>query len=119
MAAVGPNPVSRAAARNPQMPANQGYFGTGGPEFVPPSRPAFSSPGPIIGTIAPPNLAIGVQWAPGQGGDTPGGGGAATAGQTFPVETAWVDNGLVVPMSSVIRHRPGTVGWVSSRRSRA
>ncbi len=99
------------------LPSSQGYIGTGGDAFRP--MPVFAVAGPLIGTIAPASDAIGVQWAPGQGGDTPGGGGAALIGDTMPVETAWVQDGFVVPASVAVKHRPGTVGWISSRRGRA
>lgn len=117
MGQVGPIGVSRLAGWPGDLPATQGYIGTGGDMFRP--TPRFAIPGPSLGTIAPPEDAIGFQWAPGQGGDTPGGGGAAMIGETFPVETAWIQNGLVIPRSAQGAHRPGTVGWVGSRRSRA
>lgn len=116
---MGPNPISRAATRDPQMPQNQGYFGTGGPEFVPLPYAIFDLPGPVIGTVAPASLGIGTQWAPGQGGDTPGGGGAATRGMTHAVETGWIKDGYVVPAGKVVHHAPGTVSWVGSRRGGA
>jgi hypothetical protein len=116
MSACGAVPISRLAGWSPQMPAAQGYIATGGPMF---------RPNPIVFAMVtdPPfasgaNLdAIGLQWAPGQGGSTPGGGGAAMIGETMAVETAWIQDGLVVPPTKA--HVPGTVGWMSSRRSRA
>ena len=113
----GPQPISRLAGWHPQLPANQGYIGTGGAMFLP--MPVFAVAGPPIGTIAPSSDAIGIQWAPGQGGDTPGGGGAAMIGETVAVETAWINDGLVVPASVAVKHQSGTVGWIGSRRSRA
>jgi hypothetical protein len=111
----GPIPVSRLAGWPGQLPASQGYIGTGGDEFRP--RPRFAVPGPTIGTIAPPDDAIGAQWAPGQGGDTPGGGGAALIGMTQAVETSWIVDGFVVPLRGA--HQPGTVGFQGARRGRA
>jgi hypothetical protein len=116
MGAYGPNPISRLAGWKPQLPASQGYIGTGGAMFVP-NEKQFVVPGPIIGTIAPASDDIGQQWAPGQGGDTPGGGGAALIGNTTEVETAWIVDGLVVPVAQA--HAAGTVGWVGSRRGKA
>lgn len=116
MTAMGAVPISRAAALDPQLPASQGYFGVGGPEFLPQGK-VFVVPGMPIGSIAPPTLAIGVQWAPGQGGDTPGGGGAATLGQTTEVTTAWYVDGIVQAPRQA--HKPGTVGPVGYRRGPA
>ena len=116
MGACGAIPISRLAGSSPRLPSSEGYIGTGGREFVP-HRMEFIVPGPAIGSIAPPTDAIGCQWAPGQGGDTPGGGGAALIGETMAVETAWLKDGFVVPVALV--HAPGTVGWVGSRRARA
>ena len=113
----GPQPISRLAGWPGELPGSQGYIGTGGDEFRP--MPVFAMAGPLIGTIAPASDAIGVQWAPGQGGDTPGGGGAALIGSHVEVETAWVTDGFVVPISVLGPHKPGTVGFKSSRRSRA
>jgi len=47
--------------------------------------------------------------------DVPGGG--VTWGMTTEVQTAWLANGYVVPPSQV--NRPGSVGWVGSRRGKA
>ena len=115
--AYGAVPISRLAGWAPEYPASQGYIGTGGPEFAPPTAPVFELPGPVIGVVGPRSTWIGQQWAPGQGGDTPGGGGAALIGETHAVETAWVTNGAVTPQA--LQHRPGSVGFVGSRRSRA
>jgi hypothetical protein len=116
MTQCGAIPMSRLAGWPGQLPAAQGYIGTGGGMFAPTPR-SFVVPGPVIGTIAPASDDIGQQWAPGQGGDTPGGGGAALIGNTTAVETAWIVDGLVVPI--VRPHRPGSVGWQGSRRGRA
>lgn len=115
MGASGPNPISRAAAPNPQLPYMQGWISPASDQPAPFGHPM---PGPLIGVIGPRTTWIGYQWAPGQGGDTPGGGGAATAGQTIAVQTQWFKNGLVIPMSQQ-PHVSGTVGWVGTRRSRA
>lgn len=111
--ACGPVPISRAAAPNPQMPSNQGFVSI--QQFQP--MPRNRAPGLVPLIYAPSQDAIGVQWAPGQGGDTPGGGGAACIGMFTAVDTAWIENGLVTPLP--YQHLPGTVGFVGSRRSRA
>ena len=116
MGACGAIPMSRLAGNSPRLPTSQGYIGTGGSAFVP-NRVVFLVPGPAIGAVAPPRDDIGVQWAPGQGGDTPGGGGAAMIGQTRAVETAWIVDGLVVPNRQA--HAPGSVGWIGTRRGKA
>ena len=116
MGACGPIPVSRAA--NPvTLPAAQGYDSTQGLMPAPFFRPVS---GPPIGSMAPLSTWIGDQWAPGQGGDTPGGGGAGeTFGGAVPVTTSWLDkNGLVVP-SALQRHVSGTVGFQGARRGKA
>jgi hypothetical protein len=113
---AGPNPISRLAGWPGVLPASQGYIGTGGPMFQPVPK-VFVIPGPVIGEIAPEADDIGIQWAPGQGGDTPGGGGAAMIGNTVEVETAWLVAGFVVPIQQ--KHASGSVGWIGSRRGRA
>lgn len=114
-------PSSRSRVTDPtglQLPMSQGYIGTGGVQFTPVSERTFETPGPVLGTIGPRSTWIGEQWAPGQGGDTPGGGGAAmTFGMNQPVMTAWITDGNVTPLA--LQHRPGTVGFVGSRRSGA
>ena len=112
--AFGPNPISRAAAPNPQLPSSQGYIGTGGDMFRP--VPRFVVPGPPDGLQVAP-AGWGVQFAPGQGGDTPGGGGSV-AGETHGIATAWYTDGLVTPPTD-IPNRPGQVGARPSRRSNA
>lgn len=114
MGADGPNPISRLAAPNPQMPSAQGFISIQSFQPADFQRP---KPGPLIGQAAARSTWIGFQWAPGQGGDTPGGGGAALIGQTMPVETAWINKGQVMP--NALQHKPGTVGWVGSRRGGA
>lgn len=111
----GPVQLSRAAATALQMPAAQGFIGTGGVDFQPANRAVFTVGGHIIGL--PAVVSYGPQFAPGQGADTPGGGGSCE-GTTMAVETRWLTNGRVVPASQ-LAHQPGTVGWVGSRRSRA
>ena len=116
--ANGPISLSRATeASGMSYPGGQGYIGTGGDQFRPQSIPVFERPGPSIGTIGPRSTWIGAQWAPGQGGDTPGGGGAATQGELAPVGTLWILDGNVIPQA--LQHTPGTVGWVGSRRGAA
>lgn len=115
MGQIGPVPISRAAATNPQLPSYQGYVST--EQFAP--TPRFIVPGPPLGVqvMAP---GIGMQWAPGQGGDTPGGGGASMIGMTQDVQTLLIQDGLVVPLGQVYGpHRPGTVGPTALRRGRA
>jgi len=99
--ANGPIPISRLAAPNPQLPSSQGYVSVQQFQPQPMAYPATS--GPLIGT------------APGVVADVPGGG--VTWGMTTEVQTAWLANGYVVPPSQV--HRPGSVGWVGSRRGKA
>jgi len=116
MTACGTIALSRAAVPI-ELPDAQGY--TSVQSFKP--APFFHPiPGPRIGVIAPPSSWIGDQWAPGQGGDTPGGGGAAeTFGECEPVATTWIDkNGLVVP-GALQHHAPGSVGFQGARRGRA
>jgi hypothetical protein len=108
MGANGPIPISRLAGRG-QLPAVQGFISIAG--FSPPAR--FEVPGPPLNHTLPP-AGIGPQWAPGAGGDTPGGGGAFT-GETAPVETAWFQDGYVVTPSKI--HNPGTVSARGPRRS--
>ncbi len=106
--AFGPIQLSRACGPSPSMPASQGYIGTGGSQFGP--QPVFTHPGPPDGIqVMPPGY--GIQFAPGQGGDTPGGGGNFM-GETAPVDTLWIVDGVVTP--GMIQHKPGTVGWVGS-----
>lgn len=113
---MGPNPISRLAGNNPQFPSSQGYIGTGGPQFQPLPKQLFSVPGPPIGVMTAP-AGWGTQFAPGQGGDTPGGGGSC-AGNTQGIETAWYTDGLVTPPMATY-NKPGQVGARPSRRSRA
>ena len=117
MGQVGAIPISRLAGNHPIMPADQGFIGTGGDEFRP--WPMFVAGAPLLGFAVPSPPGIGLQWAPGQGGDTPGGGGASTAGQHVAVETALLKDGLVVPTSQIYPHRPGSVAPSGPRRSRA
>jgi len=115
MSACGPNPISRAAARDPRMPASQGYIGTGGREFLP--TPGVFKFTPVPYRFAPVSDWIGNHWAPGQGGDTPGGGGAALIGETQQVDVSkWYNQGYVTPYSA--SRAPGSVG-AQSRRGRA
>lgn len=119
MGANGPTSMSRATDGDGlAMPDSEGYIGTGGDEFRPLPWPQFEVPGPAIGALPSRETWIGVQWAPGQGGDTPGGGGAAmTFGETQPVETAWITDGVVTTPAAM--HKPGSVGYSGARRSRA
>jgi hypothetical protein len=116
MTACGVIQIARVAGNHPELPSSQGYIGTGGDMFRPRPR-QFAIPGPRIGVVAPRSDWIGTQWAPGQGGDTPGGGGAALIGETTAVETAWIQNGLVTPTN--VSHAPGSVGFTGARRGRA
>ncbi len=111
--AFGPIQLSRACGPSPMMPVSQGYIGTGGTTFMP--TPRFVVPAPPLGIQQMP-AGYGVQFAPGQGGDTPGGGGTVP-GDVIPVQSAWIVDGTVMPLS--IQHIPGTVGFVGSRRSGA
>jgi hypothetical protein len=97
------------------MPASQGYIGTGGSEFVPTLGALKFVPAAF--RPAPKSDYIGMNWAPGQGGDTPGGGGAALIGETQQVDVAaWYSMGFVIPFNA--SHAPGAVG-AQSRRGRA
>lgn len=116
MGASGPIALSRGVVKM-QMPATQGWIMVGG---EPPPKFEAPHPGPRIGTAAPRSSWIGYQWAPGQGGDTPGGGGAALpGGMSQAPELVWDLKGYIIPKSQVRRHNPGSVGWVGSRRSGA
>lgn len=111
---AGPVQLSRAAPRL-SLPGTQPWWGVSG---YPP--PAFERPlsGPVIGVAG--HAGIGYQFAPGQGGDTPGGGGAAVpGGMTQAVEYTGEVKGFVLPRSAGRRHVPGTVGWIGARRSGA
>ena len=114
-------PASRSRATDVgdiQMPASQGYVGTGGDQFRPQTYTAFEHKGPSIGTAGPHSTWIGSQFAPGQGGPTPGGGGFGVGmGSDVPVQTLWVSDGNVIPQA--LQHQPGHVGWVGSRRGAA
>lgn len=112
----GPVVLSRATGSGPEMPAAQGYFATGGEEFRP--TPGVFVPGRVPPPPSGANLnGIGVPWAPGQGGDTPGGGGAGMIGERRAVDTSgWITNGFVQPLD--FSHAPGSVG-ASSRRGKA
>jgi hypothetical protein len=113
---AGTRPISRAAARDPQMPAAQGYIATGGDQFRP--NPASFAPGRRQPPASGANLnGIGIPWAPGQGGDTPGGGGAGEIGNTVAVDvSSWYNDGFVTPFNA--SHAPGSVG-AKSRRGNA
>lgn len=115
MACIGPNPISRAAAPNPQLPSGQGYIGTGGVEFQPAPRAVFTLPGTSILTLPMPQ-GWAPQTSPGMGGDTPGSGGQFE-GMTTAVQTSWLVDGVVNPGS--VQHIPGSVGARAYRRSRA
>ena len=100
------------------MPASQGFIGTGGAQFRPMTAQAFEEPGTRIGTTGARSTWIGDQFAPGQGGPTPGGGGfGAGMGQDQAVQTLWVLDGNVIPQA--LQHQPGHIGWVGSRRGAA
>ena len=114
--ANGPIPISRLAGTAPQLPASQGYFGTGGREFAPLPQQVFELPGMAL--FDAPVPGIGVQFAPGQGGDTPGGGGSYW-GEPYGVDTDWIIDGYVNPSALQPRNRPGSVGFQGSRRSGA
>src|SRR5580658_863363 len=105
---AGPVRLSRNAVHL-QLPGTQGYLSLA---HMP--MPKWEAPvsGPRIGTIAPITDGIGMQWAPGQGGDTPGGGGAGmTFGQHVPVEVQGYKKGYIIPRSAYGAHKPGTVRW--------
>lgn len=106
-------PLSRGAP-DLAMPSAQGFITIQGRQ-----PPAEETPvsGPRIGTVGPRSSWIGTQWAPGQGGDTPGGGGAATQGMTEAVTTAWMVDGYVQPPKKA--HVGGQVRWQGSRRGNA
>ena len=113
MAAVGPVSLSRAA--HPlTLPAAQGWIMTSG---QPPPSYEAPIPGPVIGVAG--HRGYGYQWAPGQGGDTPGAGGAGVpGGDTSVVTQDAIVRGYAIP-ASVTAHVPGTVGWIGVRRSGA
>ena len=113
--ASGTIQLSRACGPYPNLPASQGFIGTGGSMFMPQSQVIFEQKGPLLGDQIEPH-GYGTQFAPGQGGDTPGGGGSVK-GETAAVRTNWINDGMVTPVA--LQHRPGSVGWVGSRRSRA
>ncbi len=109
---AGPIPLSRAAPRM-QLPGTQPWVPQWG---IPVPKDLAPIPGPRIGTRD--HEKLGYQFAPGQGADTPGAGGAGVpGGETAPVETLWFWNGYVIPQSKWGPHPPGTVGWIGSRRS--
>lgn len=114
MAACGPVSLSRAA--HPlSLPGSQPWVNIA---FQPPPASERPISGPVIGVAG--HAGIGYQFAPGQGGDTPGGGGAAVpGGLTYAVEYTGEVKGFVLPRSAGALHRPGEVGWVGARRSGA
>jgi hypothetical protein len=114
MGQVGAIPISRLAGNSPQLPNSQGYIGTGGSAFRP--TPGFLVPAPPLGVAQEPQ-GYGMQFAPGQGGDTPGGGGNFP-GLNVGVATAWYTDGLVTPPAATY-NEPGQVGARPSRRSGA
>lgn len=114
---TGPHgPISYSRAAHPlSLPQDQPYTL---PSGMPPPVTERPMPGPLIGVAG--HIGIGYQWAPGQGGATPGGGGAALPGGLTRAETQdWTIQGFVIPKTSSARHTPGTVGWVGTRRSEA
>jgi hypothetical protein len=116
MGASGPNPISRLAVP-PMLPGDQPWQGVQGLAANPDTRPI---PGPPYGVAPSRDTWIGAQFAPGQGGDTPGAGGfGAGMGNTTPPQTQWVVDGYIVPQSQQGPHNPGWVSWVGSRRSGA
>ena len=114
--AFGPSAISRAAGSGPMYPAAQGYVGTGGDEFRPLPQQVFELPGRAA--FDAPVPGIGIQFAPGQGGDTPGGGGSFR-GEVVAVPTTWIIDGYVNPSALQPRNRPGQVGFQGSRRGGA
>ena len=111
---AGPIQLSRVCGPGLDLPYSQGYVGTGGDSFRPNPR-VYVVPGPGINR-APMPPGNGPQWAPGQGGDTPGGGGQVL-GQLSAVQTLWITEGIVTPQA--LQHKPGTIGFTGSRRGGA
>jgi hypothetical protein len=114
--ANGPIPFTRCGPI--ELPAAQGFRGVYGEQFRPAPSLVFTVGGPAIGTMAPATMYLGPPFAPGQGGDTPGGGGAIP-GLHDEVQTDWLVDGAVNPQA--IAHPPGVTSWTSSpaRRARA